>query len=78
MFADFCSIAILDDLSNILHKRPSDVRNRTPDASSRETRPTHWLGYTKEVRLRGLTRNQGFQPAQAGFACVAATSSRLV
>jgi serine/threonine protein kinase len=35
-------------------------------------------GYTNEVRLRGLTQNQCFQPAQAGFACVAATSSRLV
>ncbi|MEH2055576.1 MAG: hypothetical protein V7K97_05255 [Nostoc sp.] len=35
-------------------------------------------GYTNEVRLRGLGSNQGFQPAQAGFACVAATSSRLV
>lgn len=32
----------------------------------------------REVRLRGLRSNQGFQPAQAGFACVAATSSRLV
>jgi hypothetical protein len=28
--------------------------------------------------LRKLRSNQGFQPAQAGFACVAATSSRLV
>ncbi|MEH1927073.1 hypothetical protein [Nostoc sp.] len=35
-------------------------------------------GYTNEVRLRGLTKIKGFQPAQAGFACVAATSSRLV
>ncbi|MEH2029179.1 MAG: hypothetical protein V7K67_05780 [Nostoc sp.] len=35
-------------------------------------------GYTNKVRLRGLMQNQGFQPAQAGFACVAATSSRLV
>ncbi|MEH2156900.1 hypothetical protein [Nostoc sp.] len=34
-------------------------------------------GYTNKVRLRGLI-NQGFQPAQVGFACVAATSSRLV
>ncbi|MBH8555506.1 hypothetical protein I8751_24810 [Nostocaceae cyanobacterium CENA357] len=28
-------------------------------------------GYTNKVRLRGLIQNQGFQPAQAGFACVA-------
>jgi hypothetical protein len=35
-------------------------------------------GYTNKVRLRGLMQNQGFQPAQVGFACVAATSSRLV
>ncbi|MEH2053875.1 hypothetical protein [Nostoc sp.] len=27
------------------------------------------------VRLRGLMQNQRFQPDQAGFACVAATSS---
>ncbi len=32
-------------------------------------------GYTNKVRLRGLMQNQGFQPAQAVFACVAATSS---
>jgi hypothetical protein len=32
-------------------------------------------GYTNEVRLRGL---QGFQPAQAGFVCVAANCIRLV
>jgi hypothetical protein len=35
-------------------------------------------GYTNKVRLRGLMQNQGFQPAQTGFACVAVTSSRLV
>ncbi|NEQ24942.1 MAG: hypothetical protein F6K28_38790 [Microcoleus sp. SIO2G3] len=28
----------------------------TPGASSRETRPTHWLGYTNKARLRGLYR----------------------
>ncbi|MEA5507370.1 hypothetical protein VB735_30620 [Halotia wernerae UHCC 0503] len=28
-------------------------------------------------RLRGLTQNQGFQPTEVGFVCVAATSSRL-
>ncbi|MDB9383409.1 hypothetical protein PN465_14445 [Nodularia spumigena CS-584] len=28
--------------------------------------------------LRGLTGNQGFQPAYAGFACVAAIYNRLV
>ncbi len=35
-------------------------------------------GYTNKVHLRGLTQNQCFQPAQAGFACVAATSSARV
>ncbi|QSJ17916.1 hypothetical protein JYQ62_03375 [Nostoc sp. UHCC 0702] len=35
-------------------------------------------GYTSKVRLGGLTQNRGFEPAQAGFVYVAATSSRLV
>ncbi len=41
-------------------------------------RRPHWLGYTNQVRLRGLMKIKGLKPAQAGFACVAATSSRLV
>jgi hypothetical protein len=31
-------------------------------------------GYTNYVRLRGLNVLQGFEPAQAGFVCVAAIS----
>ncbi len=27
---------------------------RTPVASSRQSRPTHWLGYTNKTHLRGL------------------------
>ena len=33
-------------------------------------------GYTTQVRLRGLTENKRFEPAQAGFVCVAAISNR--
>ncbi|WP_335105368.1 hypothetical protein [Nostoc sp.] len=37
------------------------------------------LWRTRRVgRLRGLTQIKAFQPAEAGFVCVAATSSRLV
>ncbi|WP_335213488.1 hypothetical protein [Nostoc sp.] len=32
-------------------------------------------GYTNEVRLRGLRSNQGFQPAQAGFASCSQASA---
>ncbi|MHC5934731.1 hypothetical protein [Nostoc sp.] len=28
--------------------------SRTPGASSRETRPTHWLGYTDKTHRPGL------------------------
>jgi tRNA(fMet)-specific endonuclease VapC len=32
--------------------------------------------YTSKVHLRGLTQNQGFQPTEVGFVCVAAISNR--
>ncbi len=31
--------------------------------------------YTNEVRLRGLTKNKNFKPAQAGLVCIAAVST---
>ncbi|WP_292793661.1 hypothetical protein, partial [Nostoc sp. NMS7] len=30
------------------------TRSRAPGASSRRSRPTHWLGYTGKTHLRGL------------------------
>ncbi|MEH1786432.1 MAG: hypothetical protein V7L23_12805 [Nostoc sp.] len=58
----FKAVQLLETLPHILHLALA-IRNR---------------GYTNSRPPTRTKQNQGFQPAQAGFACVAATSSRLV